>query len=266
MKPIKTQVVHTEKKIPYSVPSLLLALAELLGCAAIVWLGCMDYHYPKGSTLARILTLLLLMPAILTLTLPYLHSQHTGLYKLRKLASILCAICLLPSLFFSFGIVNRSETDAIRDYRRFDVDCLSSRSPLLQDLFPLWAPTEGNPLYHYRHLPGFDETYDVYAEWSLKPTEFERELERAKNVMEVYSSGPDNLLTIQKGPWTCLFYPYNTYAPYISRGDDPFAPIHSSYEYTVFAYDPSRLRLRYLNGYSLEDGAYEPYYLKIDWE
>lgn len=245
---------------------LLLALAELLGCAAIVWISCMDYHYPKGSTLARVLTLVLLIPAVLTLTLPLLHSKRTGLHKLRKVASILCVLCLLPSLFFSIGIVNRSETGDIGDYRRFDADCIASRSPMLQDLFPLWAPTKGSPLYHYRYLPGFDETYDVYAEWSLDTTEFEKEVERANNVMEAHSSESYDLLTIQKGPWTCLFYSYKGYAPYTSRGDDPFGPIHSSYDYTVFAYDPIRLRVRYLNGYSLEDGAYEPYYLKIDWE
>ena len=245
---------------------MLLAVAELLGCAALIWKDCMHYHYPKGSPLALFLMVLFLIPAVLTLSLPLLHFKNGNKRRLRRIAAILCVLFLLPSLFCSLGIVTRSETSDISAYRRFDPDSLAARSPLLQDLFPLWAPVEGDRQYHYRDLPGFDPTYDVYAEWSLNQEAFEKEIERASSVLEAHPSENYDLLTIQKGSWTCLFCSYKGYAPFTTHGDDPFEPVHSSYDYTIFAYDAARNRVRYLDGYSLEDGYYQPYYLQINWE
>ena len=245
---------------------MLLAIAELLGCIAIVWQDCMEYLYPRGSTLARLLTVLFLCPAILTLILPLLHKKDPGFQRFRRIAAVLCVLCLLPSLFCALGIITASETSDISAYRRFDPDSLAARSPLLQDLFPLWAPVKGERFYHYRDLPGFDPTYDVYAEWTLDQKEFESEIERTDAVLKAHLSESYDSLTIQKGRWTCLFLSYKGYAPYTSHGDDPFGPVHSSYDYTIFAYDASTNRVRYLDGYSLEDGYYQPYYLELNWD
>ena len=238
---------------------ILLAAIELAGCIFINWITCMEFHYPRGSTLAPVLTILFLIPAVLTLVLPVIHRDSDRLRKLRRIAAILCVVCLLPSLFFSMAMINRSETDDIMDYRRFDVNCLAGRSPMLQDLFPLWAPTEAESRYYYRYLcaSGFDDTFDVYAEWTLSADSFSEEVERAKAAMEEHASnGP--VSTLQKGPWTCLFYS--------DMRQTPFESPHNSYDYSIFAYDPVTLRVRYLDGFSLEDGACDPYYLRLSWD
>lgn len=251
-------VRQTVFRVICRVVSILFALLELFGCAAIVLDACMQYHYPKGSALVRVLAAVFLLPAVLTLVLPMIHVNRKWLQRLRRIFAILCVCFLLPSLFFSFGIVTRSETDDILNYRCFDADSLAGRSPLLQDLFPLWAPVKGERQYLYRDLPGFDPTYDVYAEWSLSPEDFWKEIEKARTVLDAHTS---EVLTIRKGPWICLCS-----FPFHSAEDDPFEPVHDSYEYSIFAYNETELRVRYLDGYSLEDGFYQPYYLELDWD
>ncbi len=244
------------------VVSILFALLELFGCAAIVFYSCMEYHYPKGSTLARVLAAVFLLPAILTLVLPLFHGEKKWLRRLRRIAAILCIFCLLPSLVFSVGIVNHSETDNIWNYRRFDVNCTVTRGRL-DNLFPTWAPIEDiyarqdDRLYYYRYDNSWNETFDVYAEWSLTPEHFSQEVERAAAAMENCAAENAPLYRLQKGDWVCLY-----------RSDEsnlPFEYADNNYDYQIFAYREDDLRVRYIDGHSYEHGSYQPYYLELDW-
>ena len=63
-------------------------------------------------------------------------------------------------------------------------------------------------------------------------------------------------LTLEQGSYTCLIR---------YSGDQLFQRVSTSYTYFIFAYDMENLTVRYILCDSLENGADQPYYLKLDW-
>lgn len=239
------------KKILTRILALIPPIIAVKGLMACV----NEYHYPVWSGLPIIFTLIFLIPSYLLMV----QGEHA-----RKRTVILCALCM-PLVFLSSAVcVVRSETTDFRNYRDLDADCLANRDTFFQELFPKWPRYFVQPLdqtdaiyldadYYYHFLLWFDYTYDICAEWPLEQEEFDAEIQRVQALFDGY----DDVVTIQKGPYTCLIR-YD--------GDEPFQPVDNSYHYYMFAYDPDALRVRYICCDSLEDGADQPYYLSMDWE
>lgn len=236
-----------------------------------------EYHYPVFFPPAIALTLISLLPTLLTVVLPKIKSTVKLKPLIRKILLILCVLSIPFSFFWSFGIVSRSETTDFRNYRDLDPECIANRSDLFQDLFPKWPHyfvNEKQPdgswnavyldaHYYYQYSLGWDYTYDIYAEWPLEQEEFYEEVDRVKSLFDIHAPSEEdrstyrNYLTIQKGSYTCLI---------IYTGTPPFEEATSSYTYCIFAYDEQNLKVRYIYCDSLDDGVDQPYYLSLDWE
>lgn len=232
------------------------------------------YHYPIFEPIMIVLTTMSFLPSIAVL----IFSKTK--FKWKKIARrILLGFCILSipvSLFMSLGIVSKSETTSFRNYRDFDAHCIANRDIMFQELFPNWPNYFENVKqedgtyetvyldahYYYHYYQGFDYTYDIYAEWPLEKENFEKEVARAKGVFVKYMPTKEDFskfVTMQKGNYTCwiLYYNYGE--------EKPFEKATNNYDYIIFAYDETNLRVRYLACTSLENGADQPYFLELEW-
>ena len=223
--------------------------------------------YPVFNPKAFIVVLIALSPSLLIVLLPKNKVKFPWLPIARKVLIVLCILSIPIGFISSIGISSRSETSYIRNYRRFDTDCLANRSSFFQDLFPIWPhyfTNEKQPdgssetvyldaHYYYRNLPAMDYTYDIYAEWPLEKEEFDKEVTR---VRALYESQPSDYITVKKGSYTCFF---------LYDGNPPFEKATDSYTYYIFAFDEQNLTVRYIMCDSLENGADQPYYLSLNW-
>ena len=137
-----------------------------------------EYHYPVFFPLAIALTVISLLPTLLTIVLPQIKATVKWKPIIKKILLILCVFSIPFSFFLSFGIVSRSETTDFRNYRDLDPECIANRSDLFQDLFPKWPHyfvNEKQPdgswnavyldaHYYYQYSLGWDYTYDIYYE------------------------------------------------------------------------------------------------------
>ncbi len=232
-----------------------------------------SWYYPVLHGIMIALALLSLLPTGLMLLLPRLPLKDAYRKRVRAVTIVGCVLSMLLTPLFVIGVVGRSETTDIRNYRKLDVECFANRNDLFQELFPVWPHYFENVRindrietvyldahYLYRMLPAWNYTYDIYAEWPLQKEEFDQEVARAAGVMEAKAeerTGAYHFVTVQKGEYTCLV---------IYQGDEPFEPVTGSYTYCIFAYNREQLRVRYLFCDSLEHGEHQPYYLKLDWD
>ena len=166
----------------------------------------------------------------------------------------------------SFGIVSRSETTDFIYYLDLDSDCSANKSPFFRELFPTsphyvtneqrpdgsWETVYLEAYYYYCKRPAMDYTYDIYAQWPLEQEEFDKEIARVRDLFETR-----DYEVVRKGNYTCFFY--------YDYGDPPFEQVTDSYSYYIFAYDEANSIVRYITCVSLEDGADQPYYLKLEW-
>ena len=251
--------------------SLLLGIITWLPVILSILGAIISIHsdaYPVFSLKAFIIVLFALSPTFLMVLLPKEKIRFPWLPIARKVLIVLCILSIPISFIFSLGISSHSETSDIRNYRRFDVDCLANRYSFFQDLFPIWPhyfvneeQADGSwetvyldAHYFYRNTPAMDYTYDIYAEWPLEKAEFVQEVAR---VQALYESRASGYITVQKGNYTCFFL-YN--------GDPPFEEVTDSYTYYIFAFDEQNLTVRYILCDSLENGVDQPFYLSLDWE
>jgi len=233
-----------------------------------------EYIYPvlKSIGFTIIVNIIAFIPSVAILLMTVLKRKK----KKRKIVIKIIAIVLLvfiwyPSLLFQIALADRSETYDITNYRRFDPNCMVNRSSFFQNLFPVWPhyfeSVDGETVYldskyYYRYIRGFDDTYDVYAEWKLDRTDFYEEVDRVTSLFQDYYASNGHLAYVsytemQKGDYYCLIIYKN--------GQKPFEPVTHSYHYYIFAYDEKNLRVRYMDCYSLEDGYETPYYLELEW-
>lgn len=228
-----------------------------------------SWHFPVIEPIAIVFTVLSLLPTMLVLLLPKISISPKLKRSARSVLIALCVICVPFTLFFSINIVSHSETTELRNYRRFDPDCLANRSSFFLELFPTRPPyyvVDGyldDAHYLYRNLPALDYTYDIYAEWSLEPEDFREEVARVAKLYDEQEQAiatettEPYITTVEKGSYTCLIYlPYSP---------PPFEEVNGSYTYYIFAYDEETLRVRYILCDSLENGYDQPYYLSLPW-
>ena len=237
----------------------------------VVTISINDYHYPVFEPIMIGLTITSFLPSITVLIV-----SKTKL-KWKKIAQrVLLVFCVLSipfSFFMSFGIVAKSQTTDIRNYRDFDADCLANRNVVFQELFPNWPQYFENVKqadgsyktvyldshYYYHYHQGFDYTYDIYAEWPLNEDEYTKEVKRAT---AVFTKNVENQIynykfaEIIKGDYNCLI---------LYSGDAPFTKATDNYNYIIFAYNDENNTVRYIYCDSLENGADQPYYLELDW-
>lgn len=237
-------------------------LSILVGIAAIN-----DDAYPVFNVKAFILLVVSLFPTCLLLLLPRFKLRLPWSSIAKGVLVFLCVLSIPVSSIFALGLSIYSETSDIVNYRRFDTDCLANRAPFFQELFPLWPHyfvNEEQPdgswetvyldaHYYYCKRPAMDYTYDIYAEWPLEKTEFDKEVSR---VQALYENNTKKYDIIHKGNYTC-FFAYD--------GDPPFEEATDSYTYYIFAFDEQNLTVRYIMCDSLENGVDQPYYLSLDW-
>lgn len=163
--------------------------------------------------------------------------------------------------------MSKSETADITEYRDVDSDCLANKDVFYQKLFPAFPHYFENVKqedgsfetvyldshYYYRYLTVMDYTYDIFAQWQLEESEFEKEVSR---VRELFGQEGD-YVTVKKGAYTCFF---------LYDGNSPFEAVTDSYTYYIFAFNEETLTVRYIYCVSLENGADQPYYLQLDWQ
>lgn len=279
-KPVITLPKHNEviqrnpaRAIMSFIKSFLIILIVWLPVAFSLYnivIGISDYHYPVFNYIMIGLTLVSFWPSISVLFVSKTKWKWKKIAK--RVLLILCVLSTPISYVMSCGIIMRSETNDIRNYRRLDTDCFANRASFYQDLFPIWPHYFVNQEqpdgswkdvyldahYYYRNLPAWDYTYDIYAEWPLEKEEFDKEVARVQALYESCATEYNRTYEIiEKGPYTCLF---------AYDGDTPFEAETNSYTYYIFAYDETNLVVRYIMCDSLENGADQPYYLSLDWE
>ncbi len=261
-----------------NVGKTILRFLKFLLLGIITWLpACLSFlvviakmhnlAYPVFNFKVFLIVLVSLSPTILMVFLPKNIVRFPWLIVARRVVLILCILSIPASTIFSIGVFSHSETSDIRNYRRFDTNCLANRAPFFQDLFPLWPHyfvNEEQPdgrwetvyldaHYLYRNLPAWDYTYDIFAQWPLEKEEFDKEVSR---VQALYENRTKEYDIIQRGKYTC-FFAYD--------GAPPFEEATDSYTYYIFAFDEQNLTVRYIMCDSLEDGVDQPYYLSLDW-
>lgn len=268
--PSEDSTLNIKKAILKFFKSLLLGIVTWLPLVLSILAASISIHsdaYPVFNLKAFMVALFTLSPTFLMVLLPKDKVRFPWLTIARRVLIVLCILSIPFSFISAFGISTHSETSDIRNYRRFDTDCLANKSSFFQDLFPIWPHyfvNEKQPdgswetvyldtHYYYRNLPAMDYTYDIYAEWPLEKKEFEKEVTR---VQALYESQSSDYVTVQKGNYTCFFL-YN--------GNPPFEEVTDSYTYFIFAFDKQNLTVRYIMCDSLENGADQPYYLSLDW-
>ena len=274
------ELPEKKERIRVEPVKMMLSLAKSLTILLIVWLppvlsllalisGISEYKYPNYDGRCIVLVILSLWPCA---AVPMVSKSNLKRkQRIKRILLILCVLSIPVSSLLSMWIITGSETTDIRNYRRLDAECLANRDSFFQDLFPTWPHYFVNrelpdgswgtvyldARYHYSMRPGFDQTYDVYAQWPLEKEKFDKEVARAKALFE--ARGEEYLMTyevVETENYTCLI----SYAE-----EEPFEEVNYSYTYYIFAYDEENMVVRYILCYSLEDGYYQPYYLTLEW-
>lgn len=273
------RLLTTEEKPKIELIKTMFAITKTILTFIVVWLPVtiqfffffvtiLIYAYPEFPTGTKVYILLSVLPSVLVLLLNKIQKDW------RKTAKkLLLTLCVLSSLFaipigfLPAGLMAKSETTDIVQYRDFDADCTANTNSFFQALFPKYAhyfidvkQPDGHyktvyldSHYYYRFMLGFDYTYDIYAQWPLEKAIFDKEVDRVK---ELFDSSEREYTTMQNGKYTCFI---------IYDGDPPFEEATDNYTYYIFAYDETNLVVRYITSISLDDGAEQPFYLSLDW-
>jgi len=278
-KPTVALPEHIER-ISQSPKSIIISFVKSFLIFSVVWLpvalsllviiiSISNFHYPVFNYTMIGLTLASFWPSISVLIVTKTKWKWKKLAK--RVLLVFCVLSIPISFFMSFGIITKSETTNILNYRRLDPDCLANRYSFYQNLFPTWPNylvNERQPdgsfeavfldaHYYYCSKAAFDYTYDIYAQWPLEKEDFDKEVARVKALYNNHATEYDrDYVVVEKGRYHCLFA-YN--------GDPPFEEVTDSYTYYIFAYDEENLVVRYIMCDSLENGADQPYYLSLDW-
>lgn len=257
---------HVAKRIFRIVRRILAVIYACVPFAAALLgliLGFHERHYPVLEPLAIIVTLLLLVPSILSLILPFIKKGGRWKRIVGIVLSVLIFLSVIPVIFVSANIISRSETHDYHYYCKFDAEIPHTDSAITYSFFP--TQTHFDTIvdderivlgeYCYRNLPAWDYTYDIYAEWPVSTEELESEKERIAALYESAASYWNRMQT-RYGVYQCMI---------LYEGSEPFCPAKISYTYFIFAYNEEALRVRYILCDSLESGYDQPYYLELDW-
>lgn len=271
-----------KEAIKINIAKIIFSILKEIIVLAIVWLpialslfvviiSVSDFHFPVFSLKMIALTVVSFLPSIAVLVVSKMKWKWKKTAK--RVLLVLCVFSIPISFVMSFGIVSKSETTDIGNYRKFDADCSANRNVVFQELFPSWANYIGyveqadghtdtvyldaHYYYHYNH--SFDYTYDIYAQWPLEEDAFYEELERATGVFDEAVENETyqyQFMECKKGDYNCLI---------LYSGDVPFNKATENYSYIIFAYNEKDKTVRYIYCDSMENGADQPYYLQLDW-
>ncbi|MBR6513713.1 MAG: MerR family transcriptional regulator [Clostridia bacterium] len=269
-----TALPANEEKIKRNIPKTIFRAFITAVRAIIVWLPIVivllmlvlkgsSYYYPKIEVKALIFTLISLLPSFAVLILS--RTKLKAKRMITVILLILCILCIPCNFLCSVFTFTQSVTADIRNYRSFDAHCLANRDKEFQELFPTrphyfenvqqpdgsYETVYLDARYYYRYLRVMDYTYDIYAQWPLPADEYEKEVSRVKALYEGYEH-----ITVKKGGYTCMV---------VYDGDEPFEEASDNYYYLIFAYNDQSKTVRYICCSSFENGADQPYYLKLDW-
>lgn len=260
-------VIHEAVK---SVLCFLAAWLPIVSSIAAIVLTLTKYAYPKFDFKVIVWILMALLPSVLLFLVAKMKIDRKSVCK--RILLILCVVSIPINFFVPVGLVTKSETADIRNYRRFDTDCLANRSPDFQEFFPLqahyfdnvkqadgtWKTVDLDAKYYYSYWKLMDYTYDIYAEWPLAKQAFYQETERVRSLFE--------RLRVENAYYRYAEKETEQYVCWILYTDEaPFQKVTNSYTYMIFAFDETQNRVRYIYCDSLENGADQPYYLQLEW-
>ena len=126
--PSEDSTLNIGKVILYFFKSLLLGVVTWLPLALSLLAAIISIHsnaYPVFNPKAFVVVLFALSPTLLMVLLPKDKVRFPWLPIARKVIIVLCILSIPISFISSIGISTRSETSDIRNYRRFDTDCLA---------------------------------------------------------------------------------------------------------------------------------------------
>lgn len=237
----------------------------------VIIININDYHYPVFNPLMIAVTVVSFLPSIILLII--FKTRFSFKKIMKRILLVLCILNIPISFVVSLGIISKSETTEFQNYRDFDADCIANRNVVFQELFPDWPhyfenvkQADGScetvyldAKYYYHFHRGFDYTYDIYAEWPLDEAKYNKEISRAAGLF--HNAVANNIYNykfaeIKKENYHCLI---------LYSKDEPFTAATDNYDYIIFAYNEERKTVRYIYCDSLENGAYQPYYLSLDW-
>ncbi|MBQ2758515.1 MAG: MerR family transcriptional regulator [Clostridia bacterium] len=280
-KPVLALPAQNEE-ISFSIVKKLIATVKKVLIFSIVWLPVIlsilvvissirNYHYPVFNPVMSVATASTFIPSFAVLIVS--KTQFSFRKRIQRILLFLCFLCIPVSFILSFGIISKSETTDFKNYCNLDATCFANRDLVFQELFP-YSPhyfenvkqDDGNyktvyldAKYYYHYRQGFD-CYDIYAEWPLEEANYDKEIQR---VNELFKDALSNInhdyqfTKIKKGGYHCLILYY---------GNEPFTPTTDAYDYIIFAYNENLKAVRYICCGGMKNyGAYQPYYLSLDW-
>ena len=212
------------------------------------------YQYPviNGSTIMVIT--LLVIPTILILLVPKIKLKPLPMRIAKSILLIFCVLVTPLNYILTICAPSVSETSNHHYYRRFDSNSLVDRDMIVQDLFPVW-PEYSDIKYYYCYSDDvFDDSCDIYAEWSLDAEDFATEVDRVHAIFEHWATSEDrfNSISVQNGKYTCFV---------LYSGCPPFEDPAGNYLYYIFGYDKHSMKVRYIHSYGVD----QPYYLSLVW-
>lgn len=252
--------------------ALLVTYAVSIGLVSILFFEWEHPHVENWSWFLLCLWVMLL-PALhvtIALIIKFIIKIKTGfshIYGIGFFGLELAMFLFIPSVFLGVWSPVESYTTDIADYGRWD-------RPSYDDFDMLLLPDHytvrcaDNSTYYYRCRAVFDHTSDIYVEYALDEEAFYQEIARVEKLFEFYEEyetefswhEPYQYTTVTTDNYICIFRHYSSYFDPI-----PFSAAEDDYSYTIFAYNPQTLRVRYLVCASGENGAEQPYYLELDW-
>lgn len=190
--------------------------------------------------------------------------------KRRKTASeilILCCFALLvPSAItsvFAIGFVPTvySQTTDVADYLILDSHVEDVYGEEIRSVFPEKIPESAGKKsdgwvdsypyttrYYYMYQATIDDSFDLFAEWTLTEDEF----------LKAVDDAPDNYVHSEhKGEWNCFYY---TDTEQVLEEN----LVGSHYLFLIFAYNEQTKSVRYIASYAI-DSQNPPYYQTVEW-
>ncbi len=258
-----------------------------IGMTAFFVISDLQYFiHPVFSPIAIVLSLLGFLPTVLFFTAHRLFRKASARKPLRIICLCLCVLLLPYNFACCFFIVERSETQDINDYRDIDPTCPATTDRFYQNLFPI-RPAEpidqtgdykngyfvfanDDRAYSYYHEDFFDRTYHIYAEWTLSPGTFSREVARVEALYDSFDPNEsfENwilddedyvIYRMRQGTYQCLVLS-------VRPKSEPFeAPEDGDmFSHYIFAYDEESRRVRYIVD-DTQCSIGTPFYMTLDW-
>ncbi len=267
---------ETERKLAVVFSSVLVALPVLVyaGINIINKLQFRFSHFTADDLLWNFILsfgwfLIFVMSFVSLLLCVKKYSFSKG-RKRRKTASeilILCCMALImPSILssiFAIGFVPTvySQTTDADNYLLLDSRVEDIYGDEIRLVFPEKIPESAGKKddgwrgtypyttrYYYMYQATIDDSFDLFAEWTLTEDEFEKAVEAA----------PDNYVHSEcKGEWNCLYYTDTEQV--LEEG-----LAGSYYWFLIFAYNEQTNSVRYISSYAI-DSPSGPYYLTVEW-